>query len=92
MRGRTSSAARLSLAVAALVTGLFVLLMTPGAAFAGVTEAAQWQLSNLHAKAAWKMATGAGVLGRGVVAHDVAAEGDVDVPEARVATDLIDVG
>ena len=61
MRGRTSYAARLTLAVAALVTGLFVLLIAPAPAFAGVSEAAQWQLSNLHAKAAWRMSTGAGV-------------------------------
>ncbi|HKT04853.1 MAG TPA: type VII secretion-associated serine protease mycosin, partial [Rugosimonospora sp.] len=49
------------LAVGAVLAGLAVLLFgAPGAAYASST--AQWQITNLHARLAWRQSTGAGVI------------------------------
>jgi type VII secretion-associated serine protease mycosin len=61
------SAARPAAAVAAVLAGLVALLSVllsapPEIAYAESVSASQWQLTSLHARTAWRMSTGAGII------------------------------
>ncbi|MEN3304671.1 MAG: hypothetical protein V7603_873 [Micromonosporaceae bacterium] len=56
-------AARPALAVGAVLAGLVALVsMVPTIAYAGAVSATEWQLTSLHARQAWRLSTGAGVI------------------------------
>jgi type VII secretion-associated serine protease mycosin len=56
-------AARPALAVGAVLASLVALVsMVPSMAYAGAVSASEWQLNSLHAKQAWQLSTGAGVI------------------------------